>query len=698
MSIRNGYSHLRTGIVAALVVVTLLAGSAFSQSASGASRLLSNAKNLGPEDLSKSLTVTVWLNQHNKAAFDDSVRQMYLKGSPNYHHWLTKEQYKASFAPTAADVAKVREFLTSRNLKVSTVDESNHFISATGRVSDVQSAFHVQINRFQVNGQTRRANLSEPVLDASIAPLVKAVQGLNSFSYQPYVRRPLDPDNNQPVYVPLTAAGPDGLLFSGNCLRAAITKVFKTPGGGPSATYTGNRYGSNINSAPPNLPPCGYDSAEIQKGYGLHALYTKGWNGKGQTIVIVDAYGSPTIRLDAATFSKINNLPKLTPANFTILKVGGPSGCTVADGCFPGDWNVETTLDVEWAHTVAPGANIVLIEAADNSFTNLDLANFYAAENGFGNEISNSWGGPEAELIPFPSELVIENDYAELAASLGISDNFSSGDSGDYFNALGATTVSMPAAAPFATGVGGTSLFLKANRTMNFQTGWGLNFTRIADPSPNPPTVPPLAFGFQGGAGGGTSAYWTKPSFQSSVSGSFRQVPDISYLADPETGVEIVITPDEVPGHAQAIGVIGGTSLACPMFSAMWAIANQAAGEPLGQAAALLYDLPADAISDVTDVTPASANNVTGTISVPGSPTVTETADELAAPLGNTTGYLSTLFQSSSSTRWDVFTFGTDSSLTTGPGWDNVTGLGTPNGLPFVQEIVAATAAAKAAR
>jgi subtilase family serine protease len=698
MSIRSSHSQLRAGIVAALVVITLLAGSAFSQSARSASRLISDAKNLGPENLSKPITVTVWLNQHNKAAFDESVRQMYLKGSPNYHHWLTKEQYKANFAPTAADAAKVREFLASRNLKVSAVDESNHFVSATGRVSDVQSAFHVQINRFQVNGQTHRANLSEPVLDASIAPLVKAVQGLNSFSYQPYVRRPIDPDNNKPVYVPLAAAGPDGLLFSGNCLRAPITKVFKTPGGGPSATYTGNRYGSNINSAPPNLPPCGYDAAEIQKGYGLHSLYAKGWTGKGQTIVIVDAYGSPTIRLDAATFSKINNLPKLTAANFAILKVGGPSGCTPADGCSPGDWNVETTLDVEWAHTVAPGANIVLIEAADNSFTNLDLANFYAAGNGFGNVISNSWGGPEAELIPFPSELAVQNDYAELAASLGISDNFSSGDSGDYFNTLGITTVSMPSAAPFATGVGGTSLFLKPNRTMNFQTGWGMNFSRIAEPSPNPPTVPPLAFGFQGGAGGGTSGYWAKPSFQSSVSGSFRQVPDISYLADPETGVEIVITPDKVPGHPQAIGVIGGTSLACPMFSAMWAIANQAAGEPLGQAAAILYDLPADAISDVTDVSPASPNNVTGTISVPGSPTVTETADDLAAPLGNTTGYLSTLFQSSSSTRWDVFTFGTDSSLTTGPGWDNVTGLGTPNGLPFVQEVVAATAAAKAVR
>jgi len=697
MSIRSGQSQTRARVAAFLVVVTLAAASAFSQSASSVSRLLPNAENLGPENQSKSITVTVWLNQRNKAGFDESVRQMYLKGSPNYHRWLTSQQYKASFAPSTEDVAKLREFLTSRNLSVSEVDKNNHFITARGRVSDVQSAFHVQINRFRANGQVHRVNLSEPVLDASVAPLVKSVQGLNNLSYQPYVRRPIDPDSSGPVNVPLAAAGPNGLFFAGNCFRPAVTKVFRTKGGGPSATYTGSRYGSNITSGPPNLSPCGYDAAEIQKGYGLHALYVKGWNGKGQTIVIVDAYGSRTIQADANAFASINRLPPLTSANFAILKVGADSGCTPADGCSPGNWNIETTLDVEWAHAVAPGANIVLIVAADNSFTNLDLANFYAAENLFGNVISNSWGGPEAGLLSFPSELAVQNDYAQLAASFGISDNFSTGDNGDFFNAIGETTVSMPSAAPFATGVGGTSLFLKPNRSMNFQTGWGTNFTRIAEPNPNPPTVPPLAFGFQSGAGGGTSAFWPKPSYQSSLSGNFRQIPDISYVADPDTGVEIVFTPDGVAGHPKSVGVVGGTSLACPMFSAMWAIANQAAGEPLGQAAASLYDLPADAITDVTDVVPASAHNVTGTITVPGMAPITETADDLAAPLGNTTGYVSALFQSSTSTRWDVFTFGTDSSLTTGPGWDNVTGLGTPNGLSFVQDVVAANKAAKIA-
>jgi hypothetical protein len=124
------------------------------------------------------------------------------------------------------------------------------------------------------------------------------------------------------------------------------------------------------------------------------------------------------------------------------------------------------------------------------------------------------------------------------------------------------------------------------------------------------------------------------------------------------------------------------------MFSALWAIATQAAGTWLGQAAPILYGLPADAITDV--VAANGPNNVTGTIHTPPSPPAFQSADSLAAPLGNTTEYMSTLFNGTS-TRWYVLTFGTDTSLTTGPGWDNVTGLGTPNGANFVTGVVGAS-------
>jgi subtilase family serine protease len=678
--------------------------------------MLSNAENLGAEDLSKQITVTVWLKHHNEAAFHELVREMYDKSSPNYHHFLTLDQYHANFAPTRQEAALVREYLTSHNLTVSAADKNNHYISAVGRVADVQEAFKVQINRFKVNGEIHRANLTEPTVIGSASAVVAAVQGLNDLSYRSYARRPINPATGGPANgVPLKSAGAgsNGIFFTANCFGGPATERFTTPGGGPSAVYTGNTYGSGIASVPPGAPQCGYDAADIQAIYGLNTVYVHGFAGTGQTIVIVDAFGSNTILGDANTFSRLNKLPLLktgTSGNFQIVKPNGTAVCTATNGCIGGNWQFETTLDVESAHSVAPAANILLVLAADNSFTNLDIANLWAIDNLAGNVISNSFGLPEIVFVDLaPSVLVVENNLAMTAAALGISQQVSTGDAGDNlaFNqavfGIDAASPGFAASSPFTTAVGGTSTFLGADHTVKFQTGWGLNVTRISGPNPNPPTVPPLGLGFQGGAGGGPSSVFPKPAFQSSLPGDFRQTPDISMVADPQTGLEIIVTPDSVLGHQKFVEVFGGTSLSAPLFSAMWALANQAAGGgPLGQAAALLYDLPRNAITDVRQI--ASANNVRGTITIPNTPPkpptiIHESPKDLAAPancaappctLGNTTNFVSALFQSSTSTRWDVFVFGTDTSLTTGPGWDNVTGLGTPNGLTFINAVVAA--------
>jgi subtilase family serine protease len=711
-----------------LLIFTLAVGFGFSQparaqvAADNPSRMLSNAENLGAEDLSKQITVTVWLKHHNQAAFDELVREMYDPSSPNYHHFLTLEQYHANFAPTAREAAAVRDFLTARNLSVSSVEKNNHFVSAQGRVADVQNAFKVQINRFRIaSGEIRRANLSEPSIEGPAATVVAAVQGLNDLRYQSYARRPINPDTGGPARgIPLKSAGgpgSNGLFFTANCLGGPATKTFTTPGGGPSAVYTGNTYGSGIASVPPGAPQCGYDAADMQAIYGLDTVFANGFAGTGQTIVIVDAFGSNTILADANTFSRLNKLPRLTSKNFQIVKPNGTATCTAKNGCIAGNWQFETTLDVESAHSIAPAANILLVLAADNSGTNLDIANLFAIDNLAGNVISNSFGLPEIVFVDLgPSALVVENNIAMTAAALGISLQVSTGDSGDnlaFDNAIFGINAKSPgfaASSPFATAVGGTSTFLGADHTVKLQTGWGLNFARIANPNPNPPVVPPLGFGFNGGAGGGPSSVFAKPAFQSALPGDFRQTPDISMVADPETGLELIVTPDSVPGHPQLVEVFGGTSLSAPMFSAMWALTNQAAGGgPIGQAAPLLYNLPPHAINDVRQV--GSPNNVTGVISIPNTPPkpptiIHETAKALAAPsacaappctLGGTQNFVSALFQSSTSTRWDVFVFGTDSSLTTGPGWDNVTGLGTPNGLAFINAAVAASAGGGAA-
>jgi subtilase family serine protease len=688
MSFRRCLSQMSIGVSLWLGVLAPMVGSAFAAPPNQATRL-------GPEDEDKQIAVTVWLNLHNKATLDAMVQEMYDKSSPNYHHFLTMDQYKQQFAPTAKEAAVVRDFLAAHNMKVTSVDQNNHFVVAQGRVGDAQAAFNVQINRMMVNGEVHRVHASEPSVAGAPGALVSTVQGLSDLSYRSHVSAATDLETGTPYAgVPLSAVGPDGLFFSADCLRPPELQNFTTGGGFPLAAYFGNRYGANITNGPPNLPSCGYDAAELQKAYGLNKLYSKNLDGTGQTIMIVDAFGSNTIVNDANLFSSLNGLPSFTPSNFQIFTPNGSASCTAK--CIAGNWQFETTLDVEWAHAIAPGANIVLVLAADASLTNLDIANLFAIENGFGSVLSNSFGIPEVALVQLqPSELVVENGISEIAAALGISHQISTGDFGDNLAFdranFGIDTVSAGANAtsPFATAIGGTSTFLDSKHNIKLQTGWGLNFVRIANPTPNPPTIPPLFFGFQGGGGGGASIVYAKPQYQKHLPGKFRQTPDISMNADPQTGVEIIVTPSSNPIDPAVVGVFGGTSLSCPMVSAFWAIANQAAGGgPIGQAAPILYELQDDAIIDV-DVKPGDTLlNVAGIIFDPPKPPTFESTTALAQPLENTTRFVSALFQSSTSTRWDVFTFGTDSSLTTGPGWDNVTGLGTPNGEEFIGAVV----------
>ena len=661
----------------ACLAVLVSAVPAFAQAA-GNGR--ADAQILGPEDPSKEITVTFWLKQHDKAGLDEMVRQMYDRNSPNYHHWLTPKEYQARFAPSAGDLAIVRQHLAANNLREVGIDKFNHAVTARGTVADVHRATGVQINRAFINGETHRLPSAEPVIAGAAGKLVYAVQGLSDFKYQSHAKRPIDPDTGNPVQgFPLSQLGPVQKFFNANCLHDTVTKNFKTPGGGPYAIYSGARYGGNIKAGPPNLAPCGYDAPQVEKAYGLTSLYKQKLDGTGQTIVIVDAFGSDTITTDANTFAQINGLPALTPDNFTIYY---PTGATNCGGNTCG-WDVETSLDVEWAHAVAPGANIALLVAADNTFTNLDLSVLYGIETGLGSVISNSYGIGEIVLLTYdPAELVVQDNLNEMGAALGISVNFSSGDDGDFGLVYGQTTVSMPAASPYATSVGGTSLFLNSNYTTKLQTGWGTNLTRIADVRPNPPIIPPLFIGFYSGAGGGTSAFWPKPSYQGNLSGNSRLVPDIAFLADPYTGAEFIDTEN----GQQFISVIGGTSLACPMFSGMWAISAQAAGAWLGQAAPTLYGLPPGAITDV--IAQNGPNNVSGTTHTPPAPPVYYSPADLLA-VQNQTDFVGLLYNGTS-TRWYAISFGTDTSLTTGPGWDNVTGLGTPNGTNFVTAVAAA--------
>jgi subtilase family serine protease len=655
-----------------LVVAAFASGCLFAQATANnisgnTPGFITRAVDQGSLDPATTITVNVWLKLHNQQKLDSLVEQQKQKNSPNYHSWISQDQFNSDYGPTQQEVNAVGNFLSAHNLTVVSVAENNMYIKVQGDAASIQKAFNVNIHKYSLNGASYRSNTADPSINDASGAHVAAITGLDDYGFQPNVAYQVSPEGAPVRTTPLTVS-PKGLFFEGHCFRGVETDVFQNTT--TLATYTGNRYGSDITSGVGHLPPCGYSPTEVQTAYNLKPLYAAGLDGSGETIVITDAFGSPTIAQDAAVFSSVYGLP---PINLQIAKAPGLSNN-------PGDvargWDGETTLDVEWAHAIAPGAAIVLVVATDRG--SLDEAINYAVIHHLGNTISNSWSSLEG--LGNPAQFDRVNRILEMAAAQGIDVNFASGDFGDETSVVGFQTVDFPASSPFATGVGGTSLALNRDNTIAFQTGWGNNLTRIAQTNAlhNAPVNPPLHLGFQFGAGGGPSLTFARPSFQSglNVPGNTRLVPDIAMLADPFTGVEVIQT---ISGQL-SVGVIGGTSLATPLFSGIMAIAAQNAGHGLGQAAALVYSLPAGAVTDVLAVS--SPNNVTGNIN--GTPF---SAAQLAAPLGNTTSFYSAIYNSPFSTRWFVITFGTDSSLVTGPGWDNVTGVGTPNGLNFVNAV-----------
>ena len=670
-----------------LALAILLVGHGAAQSINGHGRQITNntppfvqkAENIGPEDSSKLIEVTLWLRLNNQDTFHQLVRELYQKDSPRFHQWLTPAEFNSGFGPTAEGASAVQDFLTSHNLNVVSVGRNNLYVRAGGTVGDVQRAFHVQIAKFNVAGKTYRANTSDPVIDGPAGSFVAAISGLADLKFQPHSVRPSDPETNKPFPpVSLGGVGTDGLFFEGDCFRPPEVDVFTTHGNLPIATYQGNRYGADINNNQQgHLPPCGYGPSDLHTAYKLDPVYNAGYDGTEQTVVIVDAFGSPTIQQDSELFSQVYGLPDI---NLTVLC---PSGmCTQSDQ----GWATETSLDVEYSHAIAPRAAIILVVAKTNDDQDIADALSYAITNNLGSVISNSYGEPESTVSP--ALLDEYNNIVGQGAAFGISVHFSSGDCGDFVPCgTAAPDVSFPADLPTATSVGGTSLSLKKNRTIDFQTGWGNNITRIANrlSEGNTPVVPPLFLGFNSGSGGGTSAYFAKPPFQSKLPGAFRLGPDIAYVADPFTGVEVICDGDSCGGPpGPAVSVIGGTSLSCPMFSGLWAVAAQKAGAALGQAAQLLYGLPPSATDDIVPV--GSKNDVTGVIQTSNGKLVFSAAD-LVPPLENTTTFYSAIYNSPFSTRWFALSFGTDTSLTTGPGWDNVTGNGTPTGMPFLNAV-----------
>src|SRR5256712_3824228 len=274
----------------------------------------------------------------------------------------------------------------------------------------------------------------------------------------------------------------------------------------------------------------GLNPVQIGHAYGFDQISCYGTSscGSGQTIAIVDAYDDPNIESDLATFSAQYGLPSCTTTNGCFTKAT-PQGLPKANT----NWALEESLDVEWAHAMTPGAKIILVETQDSFLSSLLSAVDYAARQPNVHQVSMSWVTGE-----FSGES--SNDYHFNVP--GVSFIASSGDSG--------TSVSYPAASPYVVSVGGTTLNVDGSGKLQSETAWS-------------------------GSGGGVSSYESKPSYQTGFnSNSGRGVPDVSYDADPNTGVSIY----DSFGYG-GWNQVGGTSAGAPQWAAITAIVNSGGGK-----------------------------------------------------------------------------------------------------------------------
>jgi subtilase family serine protease len=316
-----------------------------------------------------------------------------------------------------------------------------------------------------------------------------------------------------------------------------------------------------------------YDAAQLRKAYDLAPLYQRGITGAGRTIVIVDLYGSPTLVQDLRVFDKAENLP---PADITVRHFDGSPTFDPTD---PNQvsWAEETTLDVETAHTYAPGAHIEVVVPGEDTFDQTFQALQSVFTSGPADVVTMSFGADESDFYdPTDGYAYLQSlRYAfTYAASHNITLVSSTGDwgagtvQGDGTLST-APAITWPASDPDVVSVGGTSLKLNnAGVRTAPDTVWNDSF---------------------GASGGGLSVVFARPAYQdtvSSVVGDHRGVPDISMSSDPNGGEEVYwsIAP-AVTGWT----VVAGTSEASPTIAGVTALADQGAGHRLGNLNVPLY-------------------------------------------------------------------------------------------------------------
>ncbi|WP_225844638.1 protease pro-enzyme activation domain-containing protein [Streptomyces sp. HPF1205] len=626
----------RTALVAAaalpLVAGALALGSQSASADQPARQLLAGTRpawatakaDKGAAARSGKVTLRVYLAGKDAKGLAAFARNVSDPSSASYGHYLTAAQAQSRFGATKAQIAAVTSWLKSSGLKVT--GTNRHYITVTGDVAAAEKAFGTQLHNFTKGGHVYHAPASTASAPASVHGAVLTVTGL---------------DNSPKLSHHDDTLPPPGAAFVN---------------AGPFSSY----YGSNVN---PSLPSAfGIQAPYAIRGYTgeqLRAAYGAGrYTGKGVKVAITDAYASPTIADDAATYAARHGDK---PYKHGQLRQVLPKDYNSTDACDASGWYGEETLDVEAVHAVAPDAGIVYVGGASCNDNDLLDALSKVVDHHLADIVSNSWG--DIEQNETPDIAAAYDQVFQIGAAQGIGFYFSSGDSGDNVASSGTKQVDTPGNSPWATSVGGTSLAVGKHDKYEFETGWGTQKGVLAPDGKSWATP-----AYTSGAGGGTSKMYAQPSYQRGIvpdslslanGGTTKQrvEPDIAAVADPNTGFLVGQTQTFLDGSVKYGEYrIGGTSLAAPVIAAVQALTQQARGGlPIGFANPLIYArYGTPAYHDVTD-----------------HPYGRQTLSEVRVDYANGEN-------ADNGTITSLRVLGRDASLVATRGYDDVTGVGTP--------------------
>ena len=644
----------RVGATAAMVGITAIATAASAGAASAPAHsalrgsvapFVASSPATGSVPASDTLAIQVWLRPSAAAAgYATSVS---TPGSSNFHRYLTPDQYTARFGATAAQAQAVSAWLRSQGFTGIQVDPQRAFVRATGSIAHIDAAFQTRIETYRSSAAVSAgpyalyANDGAISLPTSLAADVVGVTGLDNAAPV----STLDRDTTLPAGAH-TASGPA-----------------TTPSTGVCSSY----YGQHLTTGLPtqfgttSFPTevCGYSATQIRAAYGASSTNT----GAGQTVALVELGLTKDMFLTLQDYAAANHMPAPSLSRYTELSLGQGSAC--------GDlFNVEEQLDVESVYDMAPGAHELVVGGDSCNNGDFGLQGLFNADqavlSGSGGHplasiVSNSWeGGQESQ----PATLTnIEHAFLVRAAAEGVGMYFSSGDG---------SGVETPSSDPFAIAVGGTTLGIGRTNNRLFETGWStavsvLNGTQWQ------------LLGEQGAAGGGPSVLWTQPAYQKGIvpssmstvagnrGGPVRSAPDISADADPFTGFAVGLLRFAKGGRIIYHQVaIGGTSLASPLVAGMVAAAQQGQARPFGFLNPVFYKLVnTSALNEVLPLTAASPALYRGTA-----------CDALACG-----ARILTTFDDQSDAM-----FGYTGQISRS-GYSNMSGVGTPRGLMFIQAL-----------